>query len=86
MEQAQSIIQAVCQTVKEPWTLVLYNLLANIEPKELEKACQYFNAKHSRIVSVCSIIKSDGKCIAINKFLAITIHYSCINRSCTACH
>ena len=61
MEQTQSIIQAVCQTVKDPWTLVLYNPLGNIEPKELERACQYFNAKHSRIVSLCSIVKSDGK-------------------------
>ena len=28
IEQAQSIVQAVCQTAKEPWTLVLYNSLA----------------------------------------------------------
>ena len=72
MEQAQSTIQAVCQMVKESWTLVLYNPLANIELKEFEKACQYFNAKHSRIVSIlCSIIKSDGKCIAIDKFSSL---------------
>ena len=63
MEQAQSILQAVCQTAKEPWTVVLHNALANVEPRELEKTCQYFNAKQSRIVAICSILKSVGKCV-----------------------
>ena len=65
MDQAQSVVQAVCQSAKEPWTLVLYNPLANVEPRELEKACQYFNAKHSRIVTICSVLKSVGKCVNI---------------------
>ena len=62
MEQVESIIQAACQSAKEPWTLVLYNPLANIETNNLEKVCQYFNARHSRILTICGTIKSDGKC------------------------
>ena len=62
MEQAESIIQATCQSAKEPWTLVLYNPLASIDTNKLEKACHYFNPRHSRILTVCGTIKSDGKC------------------------
>ncbi len=69
----ESAIQAISQSAKDPWTLVLYNHLAVLPLEEIEKTCNLFGAKHTRVVTICSTIRADGK------FLDIRFHIACMH-------
>lgn len=68
-ELMESAIQAISQSAKDPWTLVLYNPSTVLPLEEIEKTCNLFGAKHTRVVTICSTIKADDKFLEIHASL-----------------
>ena len=55
------MVTGLCQSIKDSWTLVLYQIPAACSSaEEVEKTCNLYGAKHTRVVTLCSTLKAVG--------------------------
>ena len=61
-ESIESMITGLSQSLKDPWTLVLYQIPAACSSaEEIEKKTfNLYGEKHTRVVAVCSTLKAVG--------------------------
>ncbi len=46
-----------------PWTLVLHNIMNGIDTGFVENTCNMYDARCSRVVTVCDIVRTEGVCL-----------------------
>ena len=47
--------------MKQPWLIIFYNITNGITANEIKHMCPANDAKNARLITICSLMKSEGR-------------------------
>ena len=60
IKQLKTALTGLNVCLMETWIIVVYDVTNGVSVLDVQAACTYHNARDSRVLTICSLVKSEG--------------------------